>query len=119
MKNASTISGTIAFWRRIKVIPCFMLVRIESPVDGGINGLRIISKLAITARNDKPLSVKHQAAPNAVSGQASRHRPYYPGQIELDGIQGNGIVQVFGFNQRWEQGGIGWASESLRQAYYK
>ena len=63
MQNAISMSVSIAPCLRIKPIPCFMPVRIESPVCGGLKLICRRSSEIITATKDSEFNPKHHADP--------------------------------------------------------
>src|ERR1035438_7062516 len=63
MQKAMSTSVSIAPCLRMRPIPCFMPVKIESPVRGGLKLMcRRISEI-ITATKDSEFNPKHQADP--------------------------------------------------------
>ncbi len=63
MQKAIRISISIAPCLRINPIPCFMPVRIESPVRGGLKLMCSDISEMMTATKDSAFRPKHHAAP--------------------------------------------------------
>ena len=101
---------------RMKRKPCFMLVMIDSPVRAG---LKLMFRLQ--QRNDhgderQRVQAETPRRADVFQRQSAQHRADDAGQIELDGIERDGVGQIFLFDQAGDQRGIGRAAERLRGA---
>ena len=73
----------------------------------------------ITATKERPLRPKHHVALSCLSAMPPQHGADHARQVELDGVQRDGVGQVLGFHQTRDQRRIRGPAERLRQPHHE
>ena len=118
MQNARAIKASIDPCLRMKPMPSFMLARIDVlPAVGTNRGLTINKEMMGAKKRGR--SIRNTMSDPGSPAPTRRRGPDDASDVELDGLQCNGVRHVLFVNQRGDERLIGWAAKSLSQAVDK